>query len=70
MKNSFFETVVNKTCGEYLAPADYEIYNGTLFYTAPLSVSRKIFSNLMKEFNGRCKISRIEMDYYAVDFVA
>jgi hypothetical protein len=70
MNDSFFETIVKNVCGEYLAPSDYEIYNGTLFYTAPLSVSRKIFSNLMMEFNGRCTISRIEMDSYAVDFVA
>jgi hypothetical protein len=46
-----FNNKVNAICGEYLEPTQFEIYNGSLFYKAPMSVSRKVFSKLMQAFD-------------------
>jgi hypothetical protein len=65
-----FNQVVSEVCTNAgLKVTDFEVYNGSLFYTAPMSVSRKVFSNLMQAFDFKCKISKIEMDTYVVDFV-
>jgi hypothetical protein len=64
-----FNNKVNAICGEYLEPTQFEIYNGSLFYTAPISVSRKVFSKLMQAFDMKCQIKAIELDYYVVDFI-
>ena len=60
---------VNAICGEYLDPTQFELYNGSLFYKAPMSVSRKVFSKLMQAFDMKCQIKAIELDYYVVDFI-
>lgn len=64
-----FEVKVNSICSQYLESDKFEVFNGSLFYTAPLSLSRKVFSQLMREFDMRCSIQLIELDYYVVDFV-
>ena len=64
-----FKYRVNKICGEYLEPSQFELYNGSLFYTAPMPVSRKLFSKLMQAFDMKCQIKAIELDYYVVDFI-
>jgi len=64
-----FNNKVNAICGEYLDPTQFEVFNGSLFYKAPMPVSRKIFSKLMQAFNMKCQITAIEMDYYVVDFI-
>lgn len=64
-----FNDKVNAICGEYLESSQFEIYNGSLFYTAPMPVSRKVFSQLMQAFDMKCQIKAIELDYYVVDFI-
>jgi hypothetical protein len=66
---SDFSKLVTNICNEYLKPEDYEIFNGSLFYTAPMNVSRKVFSQLMQAFDMKCSIQAIEMDHYVVDFI-
>ncbi len=64
-----FNNKVNAICGEYLEPTQFELFNGSLFYKAPMSVSRKVFSKLMQAFDMKCQIKALELDYYVVDFV-
>ena len=70
MKSNFFESVVIKVCAEYMYPSDFELYNGSLFFTAPEPAARKVFSKLMQAFDKKCAIAKIEMDSYVVDFIA
>lgn len=65
---SGFSRLVSNICLESNVQ-DFQIYNGSLFYKAPVSVSRKLFSNLMQAFDMKCQIKLIELDYYVVDFV-
>ena len=64
-----FNDKVNAICVEYLEPTQFELFNGSLFYRAPMPVSRKVFSKLMQAFNMKCQIKAIELDYYVVDFI-
>ena len=64
-----FNDKVNAICGEYLEPNQFELFNGSLFYKAPMPVSRKVFSKLMQAFDMKCQIKAIELDYYVVDFI-
>lgn len=64
-----FTNKINAICGQYLEPSQFELYNGSLFYTAPMNVSRKLFSQLMQAFDMKCQINAIELDYYVVDFI-
>ena len=64
-----FSNKVNAICGEYLESNQFELFNGSLFYKAPMPVSRKVFSKLMQAFNMKCQIKAIELDYYVVDFI-
>lgn len=64
-----YEIKINAICSEYLEKTQFEIFNGSLFYTAPMPVSRKLFSKLMQAFDMKCQIKAIELDYYVVDFI-
>lgn len=64
-----YESKINAICSEYLEKTQFEIFNGSLFYTAPMPVSRKLFSKLMQAFDMKCQIKAIELDYYVVDFI-
>lgn len=65
-----FETKVLNIANRFLQEGEKaEFSYGSLFLTCAEKTSRKIFSDLFMEFDGKIKISKTPAEY-AIDFVA
>jgi hypothetical protein len=65
-----FEIKVLDIASKYLDGGERaEFYNGTLVLECIESNSRKIFSQLMREFDNKVNVSKVEFDTYLIDFI-